>query len=139
MPALWGTDPSPGLHEPVVVLLRNLPTAASSTPHFLRVDELTHAPSGGTLEDGPYGSYCGVRPHFLKGWQMAKALLGYLNNDAANASMLSAENRRLRARISELETVVVRLAEENDALVASKATLEAEAAAPKVSAAMQLA
>lgn len=60
---------------------------------------------------------------------MAKALLGYLNNDAANSSMLASENRRLRARISELETVVVRLAEENDALVARNAALEADAAA----------
>jgi hypothetical protein len=61
---------------------------------------------------------------------MAKALLGYLNSDAANSSMLANENRRLRARISELETVVVRLAEENDALVASRAAaLQAQAAA----------
>jgi hypothetical protein len=75
------------------------------------------------------GSHDWVSTHFLKGWEMAKALLGYLNNDAANAAMLGAENRRLRARISELETVVVRLAEENDALVASKAALAADAPA----------
>jgi len=49
---------------------------------------------------------------------MAKALLGYLNHDAAQASALASENRRLRARISDLETVVVRLAEENDHLAA---------------------
>lgn len=67
---------------------------------------------------------------------MAKALLGYLNNDAANAAMLGAENRRLRARISELETVVVRLAEENDALVAARNEAR-EAAAPSLQPAMQ--
>jgi hypothetical protein len=61
---------------------------------------------------------------------MAKALLGYLNNDAANSSMLASENRRLRARISELETVVVRLAEENDALVENRnAVLDVDVAA----------
>ncbi|MGL5808630.1 MAG: hypothetical protein ACRCYQ_01640 [Nocardioides sp.] len=58
---------------------------------------------------------------------MAKALLGHLTTDGPVASTLVNENRRLRARISDLETVVLRLAEENDRL-AGRLT-EAEIAA----------
>lgn len=52
---------------------------------------------------------------------MAKALLGYMNSDLQSAALLANENRRLRARVSDLEAVVIRLAEENDALIAEKA------------------
>lgn len=68
---------------------------------------------------------------------MAKALLGYVNSDSQNSALLAGENRRLRARISDLEAVVIRLAEENDALVAERRLL-AEAADAELSA-MQLA
>ena len=73
---------------------------------------------------------------------MAKALLGYVNSDSQNAALLAGENRRLRARISDLEAVVVRLAEENDALVAERTLLSEAAADSPLSAelsAMQLA
>ncbi len=68
---------------------------------------------------------------------MAKALLGYVNSEQHSAALLAGENRRLRARISDLEAVVVRLAEENDALIAERRLLAeaADATAP----AMQLA
>lgn len=69
---------------------------------------------------------------------MAKALLGYVNSDSLNTALLAGENRRLRARISDLEAVVIRLAEENDALIAER-TLLSEAAADSQLAAMQLA
>lgn len=59
---------------------------------------------------------------------MAKALLGYVNSESQNAALVAEENRRLRARISDLEAVVIRLAEENDALIAER-TLLTEAAA----------
>ncbi len=45
---------------------------------------------------------------------MAKALLGYVGGD----SRLLDENQRLRRRIADLQTVVLRLQAENDALVA---------------------
>jgi hypothetical protein len=69
---------------------------------------------------------------------MAKALLGYVNSDSQNAALLAGENRRLRARISDLEAVVIRLAEENDALIAER-TLLADTAADAELSAMQLA
>ncbi len=51
---------------------------------------------------------------------MAKALIGYLNSDL-RTDRLAVENARLRSRVGELETLVLRLKEENDALVASRA------------------
>lgn len=52
---------------------------------------------------------------------MAKALMGYLDSDLRDTTRLTAENARLRARVRELETLVVRLAEQNDALIAERA------------------
>lgn len=52
---------------------------------------------------------------------MAKALIGYLNSDLRTPARLTAENARLRARVAELETLVLRLAQENDALSAANA------------------
>ncbi|QCW51367.1 hypothetical protein FE634_14835 [Nocardioides dongxiaopingii] len=51
---------------------------------------------------------------------MAKALIGYLNSDLRDPR-LAADNARLRARVAELESLVLRLSEENDRLVASRA------------------
>ncbi len=51
---------------------------------------------------------------------MAKALIGYLNSDLRDPR-LAADNARLRARVAELENLVLRLSEENDRLVASRA------------------
>ncbi|MCW2852935.1 MAG: hypothetical protein JWM84_2599 [Nocardioides sp.] len=51
---------------------------------------------------------------------MAKALIGYLNSDLREPR-LAAENARLRTRVGELEDLVLRLTEENDRLVASRA------------------
>ena len=53
-------------------------------------------------------------------FHMAKALIGYMNSDLRDPR-LAAENSRLRARVSELEAVVLRLSEENDKLVAARA------------------
>ena len=52
---------------------------------------------------------------------MAKALIGYMNSDPRTSARLVAENARLRARVSELESLVLRLSQENDALVATRA------------------
>ncbi|MGZ4446198.1 MAG: hypothetical protein ACXVEC_05910 [Nocardioides sp.] len=52
---------------------------------------------------------------------MAKALIGYLNSDLRTPARLTAENARLRARVGELETLVLRLSEENDRLAAAQA------------------
>jgi hypothetical protein len=51
---------------------------------------------------------------------MAKALIGYMNSDLRDPR-LTAENSRLRARVTELEALVLRLSEENDKLVATRA------------------
>ncbi|HEY0951530.1 hypothetical protein [Nocardioides sp.] len=51
---------------------------------------------------------------------MAKALIGYMNSDLRTPAALVAENHRLRARVRELETLVVRLSEENDKLTAAQ-------------------
>ncbi|HZJ06082.1 MAG TPA: hypothetical protein VFD59_11510 [Nocardioidaceae bacterium] len=51
---------------------------------------------------------------------MAKALLGYMNSsDPRSISRLTAENRRLRQRVSDLEAQMLRLQSENDSLVAA--------------------
>ena len=52
---------------------------------------------------------------------MAKALIGYMNSDLRNPARLVAENDRLRARVGELEDLVLRLTEENDKLTAARA------------------
>jgi len=51
---------------------------------------------------------------------MAKALIGYMNSDLRDPRT-TAENARLRARVAELESLVLRLSEENDKLVATRA------------------
>ncbi|WP_435744617.1 hypothetical protein [Nocardioides sp. SYSU DS0663] len=51
---------------------------------------------------------------------MAKALIGYLDSDLRDPR-LAADNARLRARVRELEALVLRLSEENDRLVAAQA------------------
>jgi hypothetical protein len=51
---------------------------------------------------------------------MAKALIGYMNSDLRDPRT-TAENARLRARVAELESLVLRLSEENDNLVANRA------------------
>ena len=50
---------------------------------------------------------------------MAKALIGYMSSDLRNNARMAleklvADNRALRARIAELEDLVVRLQDEND-------------------------
>lgn len=53
---------------------------------------------------------------------MAKALIGYLHSDQRIPARLGLENQRLRNRVSELETLVLRLQVENDRLIAEQAT-----------------
>lgn len=58
---------------------------------------------------------------------MAKALLGYMSSDLRDPSRLPAErlareNRDLRERVADLEALVTRLSEENDALLAARST-----------------
>lgn len=51
---------------------------------------------------------------------MAKALVGYLNgSDPRVTARLVSENRALRDRVADLETLVLRLQDENDALAAA--------------------
>ena len=51
---------------------------------------------------------------------MAKALTGFLSTDLRDPRLVH-DNARLRARVSELETLVMRLSEENDRLVDARA------------------
>lgn len=48
---------------------------------------------------------------------MAKALIGYMNSDLRTPAHLTSENARLRARVQELEDLVLSLKQENDGLV----------------------
>jgi cell division protein FtsB len=51
---------------------------------------------------------------------MAKALLGYMSSsDPRLMAQLTAENRRLRQRVSDLEAHIMRLQAENDSLAAA--------------------
>ena len=51
---------------------------------------------------------------------MAKALLGYMSStDPRVTAQLTAENRRLRERVSDLEAHILRLQAENDTLAAA--------------------
>lgn len=52
---------------------------------------------------------------------MAKALIGHLDSDLRTSAALSAENHRLRTRVRDLETLVLRLQADNDRLVAEHA------------------
>lgn len=56
---------------------------------------------------------------------MAKALIGYLNSDLRTPPRLTSDNARLRARVADLEALVLRLQEDNDTLAADVAKLEA--------------
>ena len=61
-------------------------------------------------------------PSHPEGLSMAKALIGYMNSDL-RTPRLAAENDRLRARVGELEALVLHLSEENDKLAAAQAAL----------------
>ena len=50
---------------------------------------------------------------------MAKALMGHVSNDARTASVLAVENSRLRRRVGDLESLVLRLQADNDRLAAA--------------------
>jgi len=57
---------------------------------------------------------------------MAKALIGYMSSDLRNNARMAleklvADNRALRARIAELEDLVIRLQDENDTLTSAQA------------------
>jgi hypothetical protein len=54
---------------------------------------------------------------------MAKALIGYMNSDLRTPHHLIADNARLRARVQELEQLVLSLKSENDTLVAAHTEL----------------
>ncbi len=56
---------------------------------------------------------------------MAKALIGY-HSDQRVPVRLAAENQRLRARVADLETLVLRLQVENDQLSAEQSRLARE-------------
>ena len=58
---------------------------------------------------------------------MAKALIGYLDRTRHTSTGLVTENARLRARVADLEATALRLAEENDRLVAREAERRAVA------------
>jgi hypothetical protein len=63
----------------------------------------------------------GNPPNFhRKAHYMAKALIGYRSSDLRDPRQ-AVENARLRARVAELETLVLRLSEQNDKLVAARA------------------
>ena len=53
---------------------------------------------------------------------MAKALIGYLHSDQRIPARLGLEIQRLRGRVAELETLVLRLQIEHDRLIAEQAT-----------------
>lgn len=50
---------------------------------------------------------------------MAKALIGHMSRDLRSSASLALENRRLRTRVGDLESLVLRLQAENDLLGAA--------------------
>ncbi len=50
---------------------------------------------------------------------MAKALMGHITSELRTTPALSVENRRLRRRVEDLETMVLRLQADNDRLEAA--------------------
>lgn len=54
---------------------------------------------------------------------MAKALIGYMSSDLRTPAHLTADNARLRARVRELEELIITLKDENDRLVEGQAEL----------------
>ena len=57
---------------------------------------------------------------------MAKALIGYMSSDLRNNARMAleklvADNRALRARVAELEALVIRLQDENATLTSAQA------------------
>jgi hypothetical protein len=53
---------------------------------------------------------------------MAKALLGHIGSDPRVVAKTMSENRLLRQRVGDLEALVSRLQDENDALVHASST-----------------
>ena len=123
MHAVWPADHPCRLHEPIVVLLSGLPTGAAAASAALA--QLTRGRSGGTLEVSPTrANHPSSDEGNLEDSRMAQALIGHLTSDPRHPARLAADNHRLRARIVELESLVLALKQENDALVrASAATL----------------
>jgi len=68
---------------------------------------------------------------------MAKALIGYLDSDLRIPTRHSVDNSRLRARVAELESLVLRLSEENDKLAAAHAAALIELETASLNASMQ--
>ncbi len=68
---------------------------------------------------------------------MAKALIGHLSSDL-RTDRLAVENARLRARVGELETLVLRLKEENDALLSTRAAALLDLDAPALDAGLEV-
>ena len=50
---------------------------------------------------------------------MAKALMGHVHQDGRTTTVLVVENNRLRRRVEDLETLVLRLQADNDRLAAA--------------------
>ncbi|RYB95385.1 hypothetical protein EUA93_14170 [Nocardioides oleivorans] len=50
---------------------------------------------------------------------MAKALMGHVTNELRTTPAVSVENRRLRRRVEDLESMVLRLQADNDRLQAA--------------------
>ena len=50
---------------------------------------------------------------------MAKALMGHVHHEGRTVTVLTVENSRLRRRVADLETLVLRLQADNDRLAAA--------------------
>ena len=70
---------------------------------------------------------------------MAKALIGHVTSDLRTTAALAVENRRLRRRVEDLETLVLRLQAENDQLMADRAAAARDWQTPSDSEDLQLA
>ena len=68
---------------------------------------------------------------------MAKALIGYLDSDLRTPTRHSVDNSRLRHRVAELESLVLRLQEENDRLTAAHSAALIELETASLNASMQ--
>ena len=122
LPALRHPDPAGGVHEPLVLLLPDLPAPAAQGA--LRGRGVDRPPPRWDSWRRPDSLPAALPVERLS---MAKALMGHVHDDVRTTAVLAVENRRLRRRVADLESLVLRLQADNDRLLAAARDAELNA------------